>query len=388
MLKLIKNAHVFAPEDLGIQSILIGGGQVLSIGDAIDCGSADVSVIDAAGMVAVPGFVDSLVHVLGGGGEGGFTTRTPEVQLSDVIQSGVTTLVGALGTDSVGRNLPALVCKTHELKAHGISAFFYTGSYHLPIDTLCGSIQKDLMYIEPCLGVGEVAIADHRGSQPSVRELARVASHARVGGMLSGKAGVVSIHVGPGEERLDLLHQVAEQTDVPLSAFYPTHINRDAELLAAGAVFAKQGGTIDLTTSSNPQSFAFGEIKCSKALKKLLSMGVSVDAITFSSDGHASLPEFNPDGSLNSLDVGCMRSLLDEVRDAVLDEGIPLEQAIQVITSTPAKTLSLHHKGQLKPGFDADVVLMKADSLEINDVICGGEVMMEKQHLLKKGRFE
>ena len=387
MLTLIKNAHIFSPQDLGVQDVLVAGGRIEAMGPELDIPETLTEVYDATGQRLVPGFVDSLVHVLGGGGEGGFTTRTPEVQMSDLITAGVTTLVGALGTDAIGRNLPALITKTKELKAQGIHALFYTGSYHLPVDTLTGDVQRDLVYLEECIGVGEVAIADHRGSQPQVFELARLAADARVGGMLSGKAGIVSIHVGDGQEHLQLLHQVSEQTEVPLTVFYPTHINRNQSLLEAGKQFAQAGGTIDLTTSSNPDSLAYGEVKCARALQWLLDEGVDSGRITCSSDGHASLPEFDEHGQLNSLDVGQVSSLFCEVRDAVLSEGIPLAVALQTITSNPARLLKLPAKGRIEPGLDADLVLLN-DQLHINGVMLGGCWMMRDQQLMVKGRFE
>ena len=55
----------------------------------------------------------------------------------------------------------------------------------------------NIMYIEEFIGVGEVAISDHRSSQPTVQQLAELAAEAKVAGMLSGKKGTVSIHVGP-----------------------------------------------------------------------------------------------------------------------------------------------------------------------------------------------
>lgn len=387
MLTLIKNAHLYSPADLGIQDVLVAGGRIEAISSNLDMPESMVQVHDAAGRILVPGFIDSLVHVLGGGGEGGFTTRTPEVQLSDLISAGVTTLVGALGTDAIGRNLPALITKTKELKAQGIHALFYTGSYHLPVGTLTGDVQRDLVYLEECVGVGEVAIADHRGSQPQVFELARLAADARVGGMLSGKAGIVSIHVGDGEEHLQLLHQVSEQTEVPLAVFYPTHINRNQSLLEAGKQFALAGGTIDLTSSSNPDSLAYGEVKCAQALQWLLAEGVDVERITCSSDGHASLPEFDAHGQLNSLDVGQVSSLFNEVRDAVQSGDIRLEVALQTITSNPARLLKLPAKGRIEPGMDADLVLLNKD-LQLEAVMLGGQWMMSDQQLIVKGRFE
>ena len=388
MLKLIVNAHVYSPADLGKNQILLCANKILSIGPKIDIKSDLVEVIDAKGKLVVPGFVDSLVHITGGGGEGGYTTRTPEVKVSELCRAGITTLVAALGTDSVTRSLAAMLAKAKELNEYGLNCYVYSGSYHVPLKTLTGDIQSDLIFISECIGVGEIAISDSRGSQASYLEIAKLAADARVGGMLSGKAGIVSIHMGPSKQMFDPLYEVVSKTDVPIQQFYPTHINRNSDLLEQGIKFAKAGGYIDLTTSSNSSSFKFGEIKCSKALKYFLRQGAPIEHLTFSSDGHASLPEFDNQGRLTSLEVGDERSLFNEVRDSVFLEGIPLENALQVITTSPADILKLNSKGRIAEGCDADMVFLTSKDLQIDTVISNGKVMFENGKNKVKGRFE
>jgi len=388
MLTLIKNAQVYAPEYLGDKEILICGEKILAIEESIDIRSEYLKVIDASNKIAVPGFVDSLVHITGGGGEGGYCSRTPEVNLTDLTLAGITTLVAALGTDSISRTLTGLLAKAKELNEYGLSCYIYSGSYHLPVKTLTSELQSDLMLIEECIGVGEVAISDHRSSQPSFRQLAALAADARVGGMLSGKGGVVSIHMGPGNSMFNPLYEVVNKTDIPIQQFYPTHINRNQALLDAGIEYTRCGGYIDLTTSSNSMSFSTGEIKCSKALKYYIEQGGDLSKITFSSDGHASLPEFNDKGELVSLEVGSERSLFNEVRDAVLQENVPFEEALPTITKTPADILKLTKKGRLNVGLDADINLLDKTDLMIDTVISLGQIMVENGMPVVKGRFE
>ncbi len=364
------------------------GEKILAIDEEISIDWNHLNVIDAAGKLVFPGFVDSLVHITGGGGEGGFDTRTPEVNVTDLTKAGVTTLVAALGTDSISRSLPNLLAKAKELNGFGLSCYVYSGSYHLPIKTITESLQSDIMLIQECIGVGEIAIADHRGSQPSYRQLATVAADARVGGMLSGKSGIVSIHTGPSCECLGLLREVVEKTSIPITQFYPTHINRSQKLLDDGIDFTKKGGYIDLTTSSSPSSFEFGEIKCSKALKYFLENDGDITRISFSSDGHASLPEFDSKGQLKSIDIGLESSLFEEVRDAIIEEELDIALALKVITSTPADILKLPTKGRLKVGFDADIVILDRTNLSVETVISRGNIVLENSEPTVKGRFE
>ena len=345
-------------------------------------------MVDATGKYVVPGFIDSHVHIMGGGGEGSFRTRTPEIQLTQATLSGITTLVGVIGTDGTTRTMASLIAKAKGLEEEGITCYAQTGSYQVPLKTLTGKIEDDIILVDRIIGVGEVAIADHRSSQPTVNELAKIASAARIGGMLSGKAGIVNVHVGDSYDHLNLLEEIVETTDIPIKQFYPTHINRNAHLFEAGIQYALKGGYVDFTTSTIPQFLEDGEVKCSQALKRMLDAGVPVEQITYTSDGQASLPNFDKDGELIGLQIGQVSSLYEEVKDAVLMENIPLETAIRVITSNPAKILKLKQKGRVDVEKDADLVLLDKETLDVNTVFARGKLMVENGEAIVKGTFE
>ena len=387
---LIKNARLFNPLPQGSRDVLIAGNQVLAIEDNIPEHHLlpGATVIEASDKYLLPGFVDSLVHITGGGGEGGFHTRTPAMDFSDATTAGITTLVGALGTDSTTRSLPDLIAKARALTTEGISCYCHTGSYQVPVTTISGSVKDDIILIPEFIGVGEIAIADHRSSVPTAQELARIAAEARVGGMLSGKRGIVSIHMGDSKDYLSLLEKIVASTDIPITQFYPTHINRNLGLLDAGKQWARKGGYIDLTTSTTEMDLARGEPACSDALADLLADDVPLSQITFSSDGHASLPVFDDDGELSGLKVGKEESLYREVRDAVINRQVPLESALQVITSNPARVLGLKRKGAISVDHDADMVLVDADDLSIDTVIARGIPVVEQKQVIVKGTFE
>ncbi|GMG73123.1 beta-aspartyl-peptidase [Priestia megaterium] len=390
MLTLIKNAEVYAPQHLGKKDILLADSKIILIKDCIDHvnTSIPIGVVDAANHIIAPGFIDSHVHIIGGGGEGGYKTRTPELMLTDATTAGVTTIVGVLGTDGTTRRMENLLAKARGLEEEGISCFIHTGSYQIPVKTLTNSIEEDLILIDKIIGVGEIAISDHRSSEPTFEELVKVASAARNGGILSGKAGILEIHVGDGERKLSLLNQIADKTDLPIRQFHPTHINRNEELFKEGIQFAKRGGYVDFTTSTIPHFLEEGEVKCSKGLRIMLEEKVAIDSITFSSDGNASLPFFDDNGDYKGLQVGKVSSLFQEVRDAVLEESVPLETALQVITSNPAKVLKLSNKGHIQPGKDADLVLLDKETLTIKTVFAQGKVMVKDGVPVVKGTFE
>ncbi|WP_226678927.1 beta-aspartyl-peptidase [Mesobacillus jeotgali] len=389
MLTLIKNGDIYAPDYLGKKDILLVDRKIGFIRDEIEVpdGFVEVQVIDATGKKVVPGFIDSHVHLIGGGGEGGFHTRTPEIQLTQATTAGITTLVGVLGTDGTTRTMTSLIAKARGLEEEGLTTYVQTGSYQVPVKTLTGKIEDDIILIDKIIGAGEIAIADHRSSQPTAEELAKIASAARIGGMLSGKSGIVNVHVGDSPDHLKVIQQVIEETEIPIRQFYPTHMNRNPHLFEAGIEYAKKGGWIDFTTSSIPKFLEEGEVKCSVALKRMLEAGVDISQITFTSDGQASLPDFDKDGELIGLQIGQVSSLYEAVKEAVLTEGIPLETAIRVITANPAAILKLKQKGRIETGLDADLVLLD-ENLEIDTVIAMGSVMVEKRVPLVKGTFE
>lgn len=389
-LKLFKNARLLSPNDLGRQDLLVAGNKIAAIAPQLSQGDSNfpIEVIDATDFYLTPGLVDSLVHFIGGGGEGGFASRTPEMMLTDATLAGVTTAIGVLGTDATTRTLSNLLAKAWALETEGISTWCHTGSYQVPCRTLLGSITDDLILIDKFIGVGEIAISDHRSSQPTLEELRKVAAQARVGGMLAGKSGIVSVHVGSGASLLEPLHQAVAGTELSLRQFYPTHINRNQALLNAGFAFAAAGAVIDFTTSTTSYDLQHGEIAAAEALAQAINRGICSSQLTMSSDGNASLPIFNSSGQLLGLEVGKISSLWQSVRSAVLDWQVPLPTALATVTSSPANILGLAEKGRLQPGLDADLLLIRCDDLVIDSVFAKGKSLVRSGKAVVKGTFE
>lgn len=389
-LLLIRGAHLYDPEDKGIQDVLIGGGKILKIGESLPVPAAyEIEIIEGNGKVLFPGLIDCHVHILGGGGEGGYRTRTPEIMLTDVLEGGVTTVAGCLGTDGTTRTMSNLIAKAKGLEEEGISTYIYTGSYQVPVRTLLSGIQEDLILLDKVIGTGEIALSDHRSSQPTYEEFARIVADTRVGGILSGKAGLVNIHMGDGKEQLAYLRRILTETQIPASNMLPTHINRNRSLFADGVAYARDlGGFIDLTTSTDPNFPDPEEVKASTGFRMALEAGAAPEQITFSSDGQGSLPVFDKEGNFLHLGVGKTASVYREMRDAFLVEGLPLSVALKPVTSNPAALLKLPMKGRIAEHADADLVLSASDTLEIDTVIAKGVCMISGQEVLKRGTFE
>jgi beta-aspartyl-dipeptidase (metallo-type) len=383
---LIKNASIYTPEPIGMKDLLIGGNCILEVRDEIRPDQYPGSeVIDAKGLIAVPGFIDNHVHISGAGGEGGPATRTPEMSLSQMFDGGVTTVIGCLGTDGFTRSVESVLMKAKSIRHQGASAWIWTGAYQVPAPTVTGEIGRDLALIEEVIGVGELALSDHRSSCPSLTELIRITAQARVGGMLGKKAGIVNIHMGDARDPFKPLHDAVNNSELKYTQFLPTHCNRNSYIFEDARTYGKKG-YIDITTSSWPY-YPDEEIKPSIALRLLLESGVPESSITFSSDACGSLPGFDEKGNLVKLETGLPSSNLREFADAVLREKLPVETALGPVTSNPATILKLSGKGFIRKGMDADILLLNKD-MEMVHLFALGNCVVMNGSVIKKGLYE
>ena len=188
MITRIRGGKVFAPERWAIgTSSSPAAGSSPSRSRRPCAWTGSTSRLSTPRAIVVPGFIDTHVHILGGGGEGGPATRAPEIRIEDIVGAGVTTVIGCLGTDGITRHMESLLAKARGLEVEGVSTYIFSGSYEIPVRTLTGSVRSDLVLIDKIIGAGEIAISDHRSSQPTFEEFARLAAECRVGGMLGGK---------------------------------------------------------------------------------------------------------------------------------------------------------------------------------------------------------
>ncbi len=361
MLTLFKNATIYSPHFLGKKDVLVGGKTILAIADHIEPPSGvETKLLDCTGLWLVPGLIDSHVHITGGGGEGGPASRMPELQISMMTEAGVTTVVGCLGTDGITRSVESVLMKVKSIRANGMSAWMYTGAYQVPPPTITGDIMRDITLIDEVIGVGEIAISDHRSSVPTIAELSKLTGHARVAGMIGGKAGIINMHMGDARDPFRPLHDIVANSEMGYKQFIPTHCNRNEYIFEDAKEYGKKG-YVDITTSSYPY-YADEEIKPSVALKLLLESGVPIGHITFTSDACGSLPGFDPEtGKLVKIEMGLPDSILREIKEAVLEDAVPLEIALQVATSNPADILRLTGKGYIKENFDADILILDTE---------------------------
>jgi beta-aspartyl-dipeptidase (metallo-type) len=387
---LLRNADTYAPQPLGLQSLLIGGGRILWMGRGGELPAlpaalaAHTTELDLGGLRLLPGLIDGHVHVTGGGGEAGFKTRVPAVPLSRYTLAGVTTVVGLLGTDDVTRGPRDLLAQVYALREEGLNAYGYAGGYHVPLTTLTASVRSDLVLLEPLLGIGELAISDHRSSQPTFDEILRLAADAHVAGLQTHKAGILRLHLGDGPRGLDFVRRALRESELPARVFNPTHVNRRKALFAEAVELARAGCVIDLTAF--PVEEGEDAYTAAEGLQRYLSDGAPADRVTVSSDAGGCLPCFDDDGRVCSMDVGSSGALLDTLR-TLLADGMPLATALPAFTANPARLLRLAGKGRIETGADADLLALDATGAA-DTVIIRGEVHVRDGQAVRRGTFE
>jgi beta-aspartyl-dipeptidase (metallo-type) len=354
MITIVEDAEVFAPESMGRSTIVIVRDKIGAIGQlsSVEWNNLGVEVhhIDARGMVAMPGLIDPHEHLIGGSGEAGFASQTPEIFLRELILAGITTVVGCLGVDTTTRTMPALLAKAKGLREQHISAFLWTGGYPVPPVTLTGSVTTDLLYIDEIIGAGEVAIADHRSSAPTLAELARLVNEVRNGGLLASKAGVTHFHTGGNPTGLKLIRNLLDGCEVEPDCIYPTHVERSETLMLEAVDLTKRGVTIDVDTY---------EEDLHRWLCFFTDHGGDMGRLTVSTDAAINSPA----------------TLFKQIMHCA-ERGIELEHLLPCVTTNTARVLKLKGKGRLAPGMDADLVLFSAADHAITNVISSGRCLL------------
>ncbi|WP_461532815.1 beta-aspartyl-peptidase [Sinomicrobium sp.] len=379
MLTLIKNANVYAPEHLGKKDILIGNQQILAVEDNI-APHQTFAIWDAEGKTVTPGFIDQHVHIIGAGGKHGYASMTPEIMLGEFMSCGTTTVVGLLGTDGTARSVKTLYAKTKALTDEGMSAYMFTSYFSIDPVTITSSIQDDMVFIDKVLGC-KIAISDERSSFPTAIELLRHLREVHVGGQISGKKGILHIHLGKMTSQIDVLLELVEKYEYPIENISPTHVGRTKPLFEQSLKFAKLGGMIDITTGGTKYTDPY------KSVLYALEQGVSIDQLTFSSDGNAGLGKTDENGKLIGFTKAPIDLNLQQTTALIREGGLPISEAIKLVTSNPAKNLALKQKGHIKVGCDADLCCFD-DEFNLTDVFAMGKQMMSDKTVVVKGNFE
>lgn len=352
---IITGGEIYSPDKTGNRDILAIGEKIIRLGPAKESDLREIGLevqsIDASDCFVFPGFIDPHEHIIGGSGERGFASRSPQITLPEIIEGGITTVVGCIGTDIYSRNMQALLAQAREFNEEGITTYLYSGGYAVPPATLTGNIRTDMYLIPEIIGAGEMAISDYRGSQPSTGEIARIVADCYVGAVLTGKCGITHFHMGDGEKGFDPILDLIEKHDVVKESLYPTHVNRNDRLLRKAAELTQSGFNFDLDTTDE---------KLTEELKKFIAWGGDLKRITISTDASHTSP----------------KTMWQELVKLHKELGWEWEKILPLVTTNTARVLKFHKKGRIAKDFDADFTLVEKKTLRIKHVIARGKIFL------------
>ena len=376
----IQNAHIFAPEDLGIQNLTLWNRHILTIGTSPPP-DVPVETIGANGCPLLPGFIDPHVHIMGASGVGGPTNRTPDQPISRLTRAGITTVVSPLGTDSLSRTITSLLMRAEAATAEGVSAYVYTGGWRNPIPTLTGDPQTDVTFLARVLGI-KVAIAEPTAPPISVSELAHLAHAAVIGGRFASKNAVLHAHIGDRPEGLTPLWDAQRQSGLPADRFVATHINRNPTLFEQAIDFAKAGGSIDVTgqiqiARGYPQAMLAVD-----AILKLLNANTPFNRITLSTDSGGAY-HLQGETRQRMAEPETMWQTVQTLHKT----GLSWTQIAGLASHHAAQLLGLSQKGRIAEGADADLLLLTQNG-RLDRVWSQGRLMVKSGETLVKSDYE
>lgn len=373
MIKLIQGGEIFAPEERGVQDLLIVGGSIGKMERKISVQGlpGEVESYDARDKIICPGLIDSHIHLIGGGGAGGYLSRVKEISVEQVVRHGVTTVVGCLGLDRLSKNIKTLLIKSKAMECSGLSAYIFTGSWTFPPVTITGTIEEDLLLIDAVIGV-KLAVGEPATTNPTERELQDLLAEIRRGAILSAKAGILHVHLGPeGQEWMRTFQKILSAVKLPFHKVVFTHANRSRDIFQPATEFLRLGGALDFTVSLNPAERP-GSIPAGQALREIVDGGIPWERVTFSSDSNAS--RVLPDGTI--IYIGIER-LLSQLRDLVREQKMPLSSALRPVTVNAARLYQIDsRKGSLYPGKDADLLILNK-RLEVVELMAKGHWVLK-----------
>ncbi|MBQ1256675.1 MAG: beta-aspartyl-peptidase [Clostridia bacterium] len=380
MFRLLKNGHVFSPKDLGVKDILLWEDRIIRISESLNIPEGfDGREYDLSGKTVIPGLVDTHVHITGGGGEGGFTTRTSEITFEEIAEAGVTTLVGVLGTDGYARRVEDVLVKCMALREQGFDCYFLTGSYTFPITTMRGSVAEDIIFNEYCLGTGEVAHCDHRGSLMRYEEFTRLAADTRNGARLAGLKGVLNVHLGNYPDPADFFIKACEEDITFRPLIVPTHVTRKCDVFESCLKFLEYGGQIDITAGSDGSHSqkSYGSVEGLEIIYKKYG---TLDRVSMTSDGNGSAPIWDELGNMIGMGKGSSKVLLADLKKAAQRGVIPFEEVLRTITSTPAAIYGLKNSaGSIVENGTANFAVLD-ENLDLAETILNGKSVWTKEN--------
>jgi N-acetylglucosamine-6-phosphate deacetylase len=375
---LIRDAIIASPGGPHRASILCHGPTIVAIGRHLE--APDATVLEAEGLTAGPGFID--VHVHGGGGHTFFTDDPAAIAAyaAWAPTRGLTAfLVSTLAPDH-GATVARLASLSGAIRPHPAAAeplgFHLEGPYLNPLRR--GAFPADYLR-EPSLAeydalheaatghVRQVTVAPELpGALALVHTIARLGATPAMGHtdatlpqcLLGFDAGIAHV-----THLFNAMRPIHQREGGPIVAALD-HPSVTCELICDGAHL--EPAVLRLAYR------LLGPQRTVLVSDNLHLAGVDADEATFAGQPislHGTLAR-KADGTI----VGSIATFDLHVRNAIEMLGIDLPTAFRLAATNPARVAGVaHRKGQLEPGFDADIVLLDPD-LRVVATVCRGEI--------------
>ena len=377
---MLRDAHlVDATMDVACGSICINAGRIEAVyGD--DASDSQHTIIDAQGMIVMPGFID--VHTHGGGGYNLHTTRADEIRdfARWVPETGVTSfLIAVVG---VSGSIPEQQLQT------AVTALNTPGSGAEPL-----GIHLEGPYINVARrGAHPPAWLRMPAESETEALLALTAGHLRlitVAPELPGAGAMIRRPVDAGITvsmgHTDASYEQAKEA-IALGVTHVTHcfnamrplLHRAPGPLAALAEADEVSGELIADgVHVHPAAMSaliklLGPQRTIVITDALAGAGLSDATFEFAGQpahvihGAAHLADGTITGSVLTMDQA--------LRNVLLMTGVSLQQAVGMLTLNPARSAQVsQRKGLLKSDYDADITIFD-QSMTLQATLCCGEV--------------
>ncbi|MDD7910388.1 adenine deaminase [Pseudovibrio exalbescens] len=327
-------------KNIGLFSVIDGSvtNTDIAITDGIIVGTHDTyegrQEIDCTGKIAVPGFIDTHLHIES-------SLVTPLEFDRCVLPHGVTTVI----------------CDPHEIaNVHGAKGIQFF------LDSALKSIMDIRVNLPSCV---PATAFETSGAQLEIEDLLPFKDHPKV-------IGLAEFMNFPGVLNAD------EKALAKLDAFQSGHIDGHAPLVTGKALNGYLSAGI--RTDHEATSAQEAREKLSKGMTILIREG------SVSKDLDALAPVLGPDTSSfmclctddrNPLDIA-EEGHLDSMIRRLIAHGIPAKDVYRAASWSAAMTFGLKDRGLLAPGWRADIVLLDdLEGCDVATVIAGGHVVSD-----------
>ncbi|MCI8357741.1 MAG: N-acetylglucosamine-6-phosphate deacetylase [Lachnospiraceae bacterium] len=375
---IIKNASVYTEDGIFLnKDIYIDGDRFVDCREKVH----DTQEIDASGCYAIPGLTDIHFHGCMGFDFCDGTREAVDTMAAYEASAGITNIVPA--TMTLSEEMLHQICQTarayKEEGVHGGKARFHGINMEGPFVSLAKKGAQNGDYIHrPDLSMFDRL---NEASGNCVKLLAIAPEEEGAMELIEKRHGQTVMSLAHTCADYDTAMRAFEMGACHVTHLYnamPPYTHRAPGVIGAAADTAKAEvelicDGVHIHPSAVRTTFKiFGDDRIILISDSMRATGLE--------DGDYTLggQDVKVTGSLAALKdgtiAGSVTNLLDCMRTAVLNMGIPLESAVKCAAVNPARSVGIYGEhGSISPCKKADVVLLKKDGLVLQQVILDGQ---------------